>query len=324
MLYPLKFKPILKEKIWGGSMLHSALNKGSKEMTNCGESWEISGIQGDLSEVANGLLEGNNIQELLEVYMTELVGEKVYEKFGDEFPLLIKFIDANHDLSIQVHPNDQIAKEKHDAYGKTEMWYVLEANKDAKLITGFKKKINKSNFNEIVEGGNLEEFLNYEIVKAGDVFHIPSGRVHAIGAGILLVEIQQTSDVTYRIFDYNRKDKDGNDRELHLDLAAEAIDFEVEENYRTEYLALPNIESKIIHCEYFKTNILDFDKEIHKNYDFIDSFVIYICLKGSFAIQHNEKSLEIIKGETVLIPAEIKLLNLIPNPEAVILEVYYR
>lgn len=323
MLYPLKFKPILKEKIWGGNKLYKYLGKGSPEMTNCGESWELSGLQDDLSIVSNGFLEGNNIQELIEIYMGDLVGEKVYEKFGDEFPLLIKFIDAQQDLSIQVHPNNEMAMDKHNAYGKTEMWYVLDAEPDARLVSGFKRKTNPESFAKILENGNPEDYLNIEKVKKGDLFFIPAGRVHAIGAGVLLAEIQQTSDVTYRLFDYNRKDNNGNLRELHLDLAMEAIDFTVEESYRTNYKALPNLESKLIHCEHFNTNILDFDKEIHKEYTFIDSFVIYICLEGSFEIQHNNETTEVKKGETVLIPAELKTLDLKPYTKAILLEVYY-
>ncbi|MBN2683459.1 MAG: class I mannose-6-phosphate isomerase [Bacteroidales bacterium] len=323
MLYPLKFKPILKEKIWGGNKLHKYFGKGSPEMTNCGESWEISGLQDDYSIVSNGFLEGNNIQELIEIYMGDLVGEKVYEKFGDEFPLLIKFIDAQQDLSIQVHPNDELAMEKHNAYGKTEMWYVLDAESDSRLVSGFKRKTNPESFAKILENGNPEDYLNFEKVKKGDLFFIPAGRVHAIGAGILLTEIQQTSDVTYRLYDYNRKDDNGNLRDLHIDLAMKAIDFTVEESYKTNYKSLPNLESRLIHCEHFNTNILEFDKEIIKEYNFIDSFVIYICLDGSFEINCNNEITEVKKGETVLIPAELKSLIINPLPKSVLLEVYY-
>jgi mannose-6-phosphate isomerase len=324
MLYPIKFKPILKEKIWGGNRLNKSLGKGDAENTNLGESWEISCLQDDLSVVQNGFLEGNNIREIIEIYMGDLVGEGVYEKFGDEFPLLVKFIDATEDLSIQVHPNNELAMDRHNAYGKTEMWYVIEADENSKLVSGFKKKISPEDFVASIELGNVEEYLNYEPVNKGDVFFIPAGRVHAIGSGILLAEIQQTSDVTYRIYDYNRKDKNGETRDLHIDFALDTIDFNVEKTYRTNYKAIPNMESRLIHCEHFNTNILDFDLEISKDYNFIDSFVIYICLEGNFEIKYYNQSIEIIKGETILIPAELKILVLKPLQKSVLLEVYYK
>ena len=239
-LYPLKFTPICKDKIWGGNKLNEILNKEYPELPNCGESWEISGVQDEVSVVSNGFLKGNSLEELIEVYMGDLVGEKVYEKFGIEFPLLVKFIDANDNLSIQVHPNDELSMERHDAFGKTEMWYVVQADPGAKLISGFNRKIDKEGYLKYFKNGQLEEILNYEEVKAGDVFFIPAGRVHAIGKGIVVAEIQQTSDVTYRIYDFNRVDDQGNPRELHTDLAIDAIAYEYEANYRTDYKALDN------------------------------------------------------------------------------------
>jgi mannose-6-phosphate isomerase len=200
-LYPLKFTPVFKDKIWGGDKLKTILNKDFSDLPNCGESWEISAVQDDISVVSNGFLKGNNLEELIEVYMGDLVGEKVWEKFGCECPLLIKFIDANDNLSIQVHPNDELSAERHDAYGKTEMWYVVQADPGARLISGFSGKINKAEYLKYLGNGHLEDILNYEEVSAGDVFFIPAGRVHAIGKGIVVAEIQQTSDVTYRIFD---------------------------------------------------------------------------------------------------------------------------
>jgi len=231
-LYPLKFKPIFKDKIWGGNKIKTLLNKDFSPLPNCGESWEISGVQDEISVVSNGFLIGNNLQELIEIYMGDLVGDQVYQKYGIEFPLLIKFIDAHDDLSIQVHPNDKLAMQRHNAYGKTEMWYIIDADRGAKLISGFNTEVTKDAYIKHLENNTLNLILNYEEVKAGDVFFMPAGRVHAIGKGILLTEIQQTSDITYRIYDYNRKGTDGKPRELHTSLALDAIDFKSYDNYR--------------------------------------------------------------------------------------------
>jgi len=223
-LYPIKFQPILKDKIWGGPRLKDILNK-STESDKCGESWEISSVQGNLSIVRNGFLTGNNLQELIEVYMGDLVGDKIYSLFGIEFPLLIKFIDANDILSVQVHPDDELARVRHDAYGKTEMWYIIDAEENAELIAGFNRDLNRETYIRHLQGKTLKEILNFEKVRKGDVFFTPAGRVHAVGAGILLAEIQQTSDITYRIYDWERVDDKGNPRELHTELALDALDF---------------------------------------------------------------------------------------------------
>ncbi|MCF6358465.1 MAG: class I mannose-6-phosphate isomerase, partial [Draconibacterium sp.] len=235
-LYPLKFKPILLDKIWGGDRINTILNKDLGELPNCGESWEISGVEGNISLVENGFLAGNNLQEIIEIYMGDLVGDSVFKKFGEEFPLLIKFIDAQQDLSIQVHPNDELSKKRHNAYGKTEMWYIIDAKEDALINSGFEGEVTKEQYLKYVEKGNLTDLLHFDKVVEGDVFFIPAGRVHAIGKGVLVAEIQQTSDVTYRIFDYNRKDDKGNLRELHTKLAVDAIDFSYLEEYKTKYI----------------------------------------------------------------------------------------
>ncbi|MFO7828996.1 MAG: type I phosphomannose isomerase catalytic subunit [Bacteroidales bacterium] len=322
-LYPFKFKPLLKEKIWGGQHLKSLLNKPLPEDKKIGESWEISGVAENVSIVDNGFLAGNNLQELIEIYMGDLVGDKVYDQFGVEFPLLIKFIDANDVLSIQVHPDDELAKKRHQAFGKTEMWYILHAEKDAELISGFNKKADKNLYLEHLATNKLPEILNFEKVKKGDVFFIPAGRVHAIGKGIVLAEIQQTSDITYRIFDWNRKDDDGNYRELHTDLAVDAIDYNYYKSYRTDYKSERNVSSEIIKHQYFQTNIINFDKRIEKDYNLLDSFVIYMCLDGKFEIFYNEtEKLYIEKGVTVLIPAVIEHLILSPVVQSKLLEVY--
>ena len=324
-LYPLKFKPILKDKIWGGSKLKTVLNKDFSPLPNAGESWEISGVEGDISEVSNGFLAGNNLEELIEIYMGDLVGDRVYDSFGMEFPLLIKFIDANDVLSIQVHPDDALSKERHNAFGKTEMWYVIEADKGSELIVGFNQEVDRETYIKKLEEGKLEEILNNEPVKRGSCFFIPAGRVHAIGKGILLAEIQQTSDVTYRMYDWNRTDDEGNHRELHTELAVDAIDYSFEKKYRTDYETEINKTSELVRCPYFTTNILEFDQGIEKNYVDLDSFVIYMCLEGEFSIDcGKEEKTTVTKGETVLIPASLDNLILNPSQKTQILEVYIK
>jgi mannose-6-phosphate isomerase len=322
-LYPLKFEPIFKDKIWGGNRLNKNLNKKNAS-DKCGESWEISGIQGNISIVKNGFLAENNLQELIEIYMGELVGDIVYEKFGDEFPLLLKFIDANDNLSIQVHPNDELAKKRHKAYGKTEMWYILEAEKDSQLISGFKEEINKDIYLEAFNNNKLIDILSTYKVKEEEVYYIPSGRVHATGKGILFAEIQQTSDITYRIFDWNRVDKEGNSRELHTDLALKAIDYKKYDNYKINYQKEINKANSIIQNKYFTTNILIFNKSINRDYFALDSFVIYMCIKGKAIIDFDDKdeTENISKGECILIPASLSSINLKPLEETEIIEVY--
>ncbi len=221
-LYPLKFKPILKDKIWGGAKLRDVL--GKKASDKAGESWEISSVEGDISIVENGFLAGNSLLEVAEVYMGDLVGDSIFDRFGVEFPLLIKFIDAADFLSVQVHPDDAMARERHNSYGKTEMWYIVESDQ-GELIAGFNRKLDREQYLRHFNGGSLKEILNHEAVAPGDIYFMPAGRIHAIGPGVLLAEIQQTSDVTYRIYDWDRIDDQGNPRELHTDLALDAIDF---------------------------------------------------------------------------------------------------
>ncbi len=325
-LYPLKFTPICKEKIWGGNKLKELLNKEYPELPNCGESWEISGVQDEVSVVSNGFLTGNSLEELIEVYMGDLVGEKVYEKFGTEFPLLIKFIDANDNLSIQVHPNDELSMERHDAFGKTEMWYVVQADPGSRLISGFNRKIDKERYLNYFKNGQLEEILNYESVKAGDVFFMPAGRVHAIGKGIVVAEIQQTSDVTYRIYDFNRVDDHGNPRELHTDLAVDAIDYKFETNYRTDYKSENDQSVKLVDCQYFTTNILQLAGSVDRDFADLDTFVIYICLEGTFTLSWEDQAIGVTKGDSVLIPAQINnfALSNSNGGAAKLLEVYIK
>jgi mannose-6-phosphate isomerase len=324
-LYPIKFKPIFHEKIWGGNRMKTILNKDYGDLPNCGESWELSGVEGNISVVSNGLLAGNDLTELVEIYMGDLVGDKVYEKFGHEFPLLIKFIDAQDDLSIQVHPDDKLSKERHNAYGKTEMWYVAGTEDGALINSGFNQEVSREKYLEYLKAGKLTDLLHYDETKVGDVFFIPAGRVHAIGKGCLVAEIQQTSDVTYRIYDYNRKDDKGNERELHTDLALDAIDFSYASEYKTKYKLEENKSIELVSCPYFTTNILEFNTEIDKDYITIDSFVIYMTMEGSFDIIYEEGTETVEMGETVLIPASLESIQLKPKSESVkIMEVYIK
>jgi len=321
-LYPLKFETVLKEKVWGGNRLASAYNKKSDDSLKIGESWELSAVADNQSVISNGYLAGNNIEELIEVYMGDITGDSVYEKFGNEFPLLIKFIEAQQDLSIQVHPSDDLAKKRHKAYGKTEMWYILENNKGAKIYTGFKDGVTKELYEKAIIEGGIEELLNVESVEPGDTFFTPAGRVHAIGAGIVLVEIQQTSDITYRIFDWNRKGTGKEKRELHTDLALDAIDFGQSGKNKIRIEPQINKTMNLVDCDYFNTNIISFNKPMEKEYYSIDSFVVYICIDGEFIICWDDTSEKITKGETVLLPAMIKEVTLKPVNEARLLEIY--
>ncbi|MEA1876306.1 MAG: type I phosphomannose isomerase catalytic subunit [Bacteroidota bacterium] len=324
MLYPLKFIPQYKYRLWGGNKLSNILHK-HEVPEKTGESWELSGIADSLSIVANGFLSGNNIQELAEIYMGDLMGDSVYEKFGKEFPLLIKLIDANEVLSIQVHPNDELAAKRHNAYGKTEMWYVIQADEGSEIFTGFNRDMNKEALLDHMDANTLETVLNRESAQAGDCFFIPAGRIHATGAGILFAEIQQTSDITYRIFDWNRMDKDGEPRDLHTDLAIEAIDYKYHSDYRTTYLKEQNQSKLMVDCRYFTSNYFSVNQMIEKDYSNLDSFIIYICLNGACKIEYNENEIVDCKmGETVLIPASLKNFRIIPLEATELLEVYIK
>lgn len=323
-LYPLKFHPIPLEKLWGGNNLQRIFSKNFSPDAPVGESWEISSIKENISVVADGHLEGNNLEELIEVYMGDLVGEKVFEKHGGSFPLLIKLIDATDDLSIQVHPDDELAFERHGSMGKTEMWYVLNALPGAELISGFNQEVTPTIFTEKLNDGNLYDILNVEKVRAGDVFFTPAGRVHAIRKGIVLAEIQQTSDITYRIYDWDRTDEKGNKRQLHVDLAIDAIDFSHHDNYKTVVEEELNNPVLLADCEYFTTNFIRLDRQITRDYISIDSFVIYLCTEGGLSIKWANGTVDMKKGETILIPASIEEITLSCEAPASLLEVYIK
>ncbi len=321
-LYPLKFRPIIKEKIWGGSKLKNLLHK--KEATEkSGESWEISGVEGDVSEVANGFLAGNSLDELIDVYMGDLVGQRVFEEFGNQFPLLIKFIDASDDLSIQVHPNDALAAERHQSFGKTEMWYLVQADADARMLVGFNQAVDKTIYLDKLQNNQVLDIMNLDSVQPGDVYFIPAGRIHAIGKGCLVAEIQQTSDITYRIYDFDRRDEKGNARELHTEQAIDAIDFSFSKEYKTPYKKKSNTAANLVDCAYFQTNLLQLNDALERDMNHIDSFVIYLCVSGKAEIvTDNKVSTPIDIGETVMVPAEISHYYIYASPAAELLEVY--
>ena len=322
--YPIKFRPILKETIWGGQKLITILNKQSDEK-NIGESWEISGVDRNISVVANGKLKGETLENLLIIYRDALVGKKVFDEFSYKFPLLIKYIDAKEALSIQLHPNDKLAKERHNSFGKTEMWYVMQADEGGNLIVGFKEDSNKEEYIKHLENKSLLEILNVDKVQTGDVYFIPTGRVHAIGAGVMLAEIQQTSDITYRIYDWDRKDARGNFRKLHTELALEAIDYKAQKEYKTIYNKTLNKQKKIIDCQYFTTNILQVDGKIKIDHSDKDSFVIYMCVKGKLDFNYGDDGVETLaNGETLLIPAILKEFSISSKIDSELLEIYIK
>tara|TARA_B110000902_G_scaffold266027_1_gene352230 strand:- start:6379 stop:7347 length:969 start_codon:yes stop_codon:yes gene_type:complete len=318
-LYPFKFQPILKDKIWGGQKLHHILNKPTSS-TQAGESWEISDVEGDTSMVANGSLKGTSLKSLIETYTAELLGQKNYRQFGTKFPLLIKFIDAKSDLSVQLHPNDALAKARHNSFGKTEMWYVLQADPDSNLIVGFNQKMTKDLYLNHLEAKTLPSILNFDAVQTGDTYFIEVGRIHAIGAGVLLAEIQQTSDITYRVYDWDRLDADGNERELHNDIALEAFDFEMPDNYRVNYNRDSTGSERLVSCPYFTTNVIELKGSLSKENQ-NDSFMIYMCAEGTATLDVNGHLTELSMGETVLIPACIETFSISAN-HAKLLEVY--
>ncbi|RLD59437.1 MAG: mannose-6-phosphate isomerase [Bacteroidetes bacterium] len=321
-IYPLKFSPVYKDKIWGGSKIKTVLGKDFSPLPNCGEVWVLSGVEGNQTPIENGFLAGNELNEIVEIYMGDLVGDKIFQKFGNEFPILIKFIDANDWLSIQVHPDDKLAMKRHGSLGKTEMWYVMDAVEGAELISGFREKTDKDGYKGHLENKTLKEIMNFEKVEKGDVYYIPAGRVHALGPGIMLAEIQQTSDVTYRIYDWDRIDTSGMTRELHTEEALDALDFEVKEKYKTDYERKINQTNQLVESPYFITNILQLTKPLKKDYTELDSFVIYVCSEGGFALHYEDEKLEVKMGESVLVPATTKSVEIFPGPKSTILEVY--
>ena len=306
---PLKFKALLKQTIWGGDKI-IPFKHLDDHLENVGESWEISGVPGNETVIADGEYAGKKLNELVIEQKDKLVGKANYERFGDEFPLLIKFIDARQDLSIQVHPTDEIAKRQGKERGKTEMWYIMDSDKDAKLYSGLKMQITPEQYKAMVEDDTITGALAQYEVKEDDCFFLPAGRIHAIGTGCFLAEIQQTSDVTYRIYDFKRKDKDGNYRQLHTKEAAECINYTVEDDYRTHYEHKKNEGVTLVECPYFTTAVYDLDEPMTLDYSELDSFVILIGLKGEGTITDNEgNTVTISAGESILVPATTETLK---------------
>lgn len=317
-MYPLKFEPFLRTMVWGGKKI--ARYKGvDTDLDRIGESWEVSDVKGHESVVTNGPLAGRILTDLVREYRGQLVGEKVYRRCGDEFPLLIKFIDAQSDLSIQVHPDDAMAMRRHgERNGKTEMWYVIAADPGACLYSGLKEEITPESYTERVSAGTITEVLARHDVHPGDVFFLPAGRIHAICSGCLIAEIQQTSDLTYRIYDYGRAGLDGKPRELHTELAREAIDYKVYPEYRTPYTPVKDGETELVSCRYFTTCLLDLEHPFAKDLSDTDSFLVVMCLSGSGTLTDaepdGEQGIGLRQGETVLIPASSAGVTFKPAP----------
>ncbi len=321
-LYPLTFEAILKEIIWGGQDIRPFKGLDVTE-EKIGESWELSHVEGNYSIVANGDLAGVSLDELIKTYKERLLGKSVYERFGDTFPLLIKFIDAQDNLSIQVHPDDALAKERHNSFGKTEMWYVVKASDEARLYSGFSQQSSPEDYVKRIADNSIMEVLKEYKVKEGDVFFLPAGRVHAIGAGCFVAEIQQTSNITYRIYDYARTDAEGNQRELHTELAKDAIDYTVYEDYRTDYSAEQDAVVELANCQYFETNLLELSKDMERSLADKDSFVVYIVMGGELNLVDDKGfSITLHQGQTVLIPAECTSVRIEPKGECKLMETY--
>lgn len=315
--YPLQFQPILKDRIWGGTKLQSVLNKEITSETT-GESWELSTVPNDVSVVVNGELKGKNLNEIIEQFPEALLGSEVVKQFGNQFPLLFKFIDAKEDLSIQLHPNDELAQKRHNSFGKTEMWYVMQADKGSRLVVGFKKDSNKKEYIEKLANKDLLSLLDEIEVNEGDIFFLETGTIHAIGGGVVIAEIQQTSDVTYRLYDWDRVDANGNGRELHTELALDAINFNTTKA-KIDYEQKVNESNKTVHCDYFKTNVIPLDGKMnwkaHKG-----SFTVFMCTQGEFSLEVENTSYSYKMGDTVLLPATIE--KVIISGNANLLEVW--
>lgn len=293
-------------------------------LPNCGEAWLISGVENNPTLISNGYLANNELNELVEVFMGDLVGDKVYDRFGDTFPILLKIIDSNDWLSVQVHPDDALAAKRRIGLGKTEMWYILQADEKAQLISGFSREIDQEGYLHHLNNNKLKDILNFETVKQGNVFYIPAGRIHALGPGCLLAEIQQTSDTTYRIYDWDRMDVDGSKRELHTELALQAIDYSIQQNYKTPYEKVLNKTAAVVDTPYFTTNIINLDQAMGKDYSEIDSFVILLCLEGGFRLKWQNGEEQIKKAESLLLPNIISRVQIIPDTTCELLEIYIK
>ena len=320
-LYPLKFLPLYKNTLWGGNKIKN-LGFDYAPLENCGEMWVLSALPGNESVVENGFLAENTITDLLEIYMGELIGERLFDRYGTEFPLLVKIINSAQKLSIQVHPDDRLARERGMENGKTEMWYILDAEKGSTLISGFEKEVTPQEYQQYLALDHLEEIMHHENVQRGDVFFIPAGRAHALGEGLLLAEIQQTSDCTYRLYDYNRRDSQGNPRPLHTREAMDALSFKPVKDAKTHYSYRPNHTTQIADCDYFQVNILSLTKPMKKDFRKLDSFVAYLCVEGIAAVKALDHIVPFHEGEVILVPATSDFVELHAEGEAKLLEIF--
>ncbi|MGB5980821.1 MAG: type I phosphomannose isomerase catalytic subunit [Nonlabens sp.] len=319
-LYPLKFDPIFEYRVWGGENLKNVLGK-SYTKNQIGESWEISAVPGKETVVSDGALKGKRIKDLISLSKDDFLGDS-YQSDNTEFPLLIKFIDSASPLSIQVHPDDVLAKKRHKSLGKNEMWYIMPSEDNASITVGFKEKLDQKSYKSHIKNGTITDVLNTIDVKEGDVFYIPAGRVHAIGTGVTLAEIQQSSNITYRIYDYDRIDKKtGTKRELHTDQALEAVDYSIEDSYNSQYSRTPNCKNKLVNSPFFKTNFLKLDQDLELNIESINSFIIYMCVKGKTSLKHEGQTYNLKMGECILIPAVLKELKW-KTENAELIEIY--
>lgn len=313
-LYPYLFEPNLHSVVWGGNQLRPYKGLESSD-ESIGESWEVSAVPTSTSIVSNGVCAGKDLITVINEAPDAILGKKVNEKYNGKLPLLVKFIDAKRDLSIQVHPNDEMAMREHGKMGKSEMWYVIKADEGAHLYAGFKQEITPEEYQQRIADGTITDVLADHQVKAGDVFYLPAGRVHAICGGILLAEVQQSSDVTYRIFDYNRPGMDGKPRELHTELAAKALDYHVIDNYRTDYTESSNKAVQIIDSPYFSVRVMEVSKQFHRDLRKYDSFIITMCIEGDckIRVRSTGDEIELKQGNSTLIPAAIADYDVIPQ-----------
>ena len=319
--YPIKFNPILKDKVWGGEKLSKVLNKKTSTK-NVGESWEISGVEGNISEVSNGIYKGKTLNNLISEFKGDFLGKKVVNSYGEQFPLLIKFLDAKTNLSVQVHPDDDMAKKHHNSFGKTEMWYIMESDDDAEIVLGLKNSNTDTAVLNRINCDNVNDIFNKEKVKKGDSYFIPAGKIHAIGAGVLAAEIQQTSDITYRVYDWDRADDNGIRRELHTELAQRATKV-FKSNGKSDYSLNASKTSNLVDCDFFTTNIFWVKGINQRRYKNVDSFKIFMCVEGNGIIEVDGSVEAIGMGETVLIPATAKSIRFI-SKHAKFLEVYIK
>lgn len=325
VLYPLKFAPAYFEKIWGGQHVKTILHQDFGDLMNCGEVWLLSGLEGQNSIVCNGDFAGDELNDLIETFMGDLVGEDVFNKYGERFPLLIKIIDPLDNLSIQVHPDDELAQKIGLYNGKTEMWYVMNAEKGAQLVSGFNRDVTPKEFEEAVANKSVEGMLNYVDVHNDDAFFIPARKIHALGAGCMVAEIQQTSDTSYRVYDWDRIDRFGMKRELHIDEALATINFKKEDSGKVSYdKKTKNATVSLVKCPYFTTNLIKLDTKsaLVKDYSELDSFVILMCTEGSFILSYEDGTETVRTGECILIPNVINKVEIISDGECKLLEVY--